>query len=77
MVVVVCCAPTWTAEDADDLAGGASIVGNGNDIAQGSVVGLAYVIEHVDEVVGSTSAGEDHDATSCCRCKSRRYGSRC
>lgn len=71
---------TGSSKDADDLAGAAAIVGDGNHVAERGAVGFADALKDINEAVGRAAAGEDHDATAGFRVRAdgaARRGRRC
>ncbi|KAI7518434.1 hypothetical protein KC331_g21212 [Hortaea werneckii] len=53
-----------TAEDSNELAGGAAIVAHWNDVTQRARIDLPDLIKDIDEAVGCASAREDGDVVS-------------
>ena len=53
-----------TTKDANELARGASIVTDGDHIAQCTGIVVNNLVKHIDQTIGSTAAGEDHDLAS-------------
>lgn len=60
------CTHTWSSKDAYHLAGGASIVGDWDDIAEGSVVRFSDLIENIHETIRCTAAREDDNTAALC-----------
>lgn len=50
---------TGTTKHSDELAGGASVVTDGDDIAQGAIVPFHQSVEDIDETIGGTTARKD------------------
>jgi hypothetical protein len=53
---------TWPSKHSYQFRRAASVIGYGDDVAQRTFLVLPHGLEDVDEIVGSTSAGEDHYA---------------
>lgn len=51
----------WPTKHSNELTGRASIVTDGDDIGQGTVVVLYDLIEDVHQAIGSGTTAEDHD----------------
>jgi len=52
-----------TAKNSDQFRRRASIVADGNDVAERTILALPQRIEDIDKAVGSTTTRENHDAS--------------
>lgn len=51
----------WTTKDANELARGASVITDGDHIAQCTGVVVNDLVEHIDQTICSTATREDDD----------------
>jgi hypothetical protein len=54
-----------SSKDSDQFGRRASIIADGNDIAKRTILALANRIKDIDQIVSSTAAREDNDASIC------------